>query len=123
MSSGSGWRRRGCSWWMYMPSPEPVSITDPMLPAPHALFRTSRETPDTFTLIVHPQDGMPARGFLPGQFSMLWAFGVGEAPISMSGDPTDTSRLVYTIRSVGHVSRALISMRAGGSVGVRGPFG
>ena len=25
--------------------------------------------------------------FQPGQFSMLWVFGVGELPISISGDP------------------------------------
>ena len=54
---------------------------------------------------------------------MLWSFGVGEVPISMSGDPADATRLVYTIRSVGQASRALVTARPGASVGVRGPFG
>ena len=40
------------------------------------------ETADVFTLVLEPTDGAaPAQG-APGQFNMLWAFGVGEAPIS-----------------------------------------
>lgn len=54
---------------------------------------------------------------------MLWAFGVGEVPISISGDPANASRLVYTIRNVGHASGALVNAKPGDSVGVRGPFG
>lgn len=96
---------------------------DPMLPVPYALRRVSRETPDTFTLLLEPQNGGLVESFQPGQFSMLWAFGVGEVPISISGDPANATRLAYTIRSVGHATQALVTGRAGISVGVRGPFG
>lgn len=106
-----------------MPCPERVAITDPMAPASYTLRRVSRETLDTFTLLLEPQNGVSSLAFQPGQFSMLWAFGVGEAPISISGDPADATRLVYTVRSVGHVTRALVTARPGASVGVRGPFG
>jgi NAD(P)H-flavin reductase len=54
---------------------------------------------------------------------MLWVFGVGELPISISGDPVESDRLVYTVRSVGQATNALVSCVAGDSVGVRGPFG
>ena len=37
----------------------------------------------------------------PGQFNMLYAFGVGEVPISISGDPADARSLIHTIRAVG----------------------
>jgi putative hemolysin len=54
---------------------------------------------------------------------MLTAFGVGEVPISVSGDPAEPGRLVHTIRAVGPVSAALAHLGPGDSVGIRGPFG
>ncbi|GAB5468035.1 MAG: FAD/NAD(P)-binding protein [Rhodospirillales bacterium] len=64
-----------------------------------------------------------AAPFEPGQFNMLYAFGVGEVAISVSGDAARRDRLVHTIRAVGPVSRALTEMNLGEAVGVRGPFG
>lgn len=81
-----------------------------------------RETADTWTFELEPANG-EALAFEPGQFTMLYAHGVGEIPISISGDPTRPERLVHTIRVVGAVSRALCDVPAGGSIGVRGPFG
>lgn len=95
---------------------------DPMLPQPWAVRTVSRETPDTFTLCLQPSDGDGAP-FQPGQFSMLWVFGVGELPISISGDPVDAKTLSYTVRSVGAATQALVSRKPGQSLGVRGPFG
>jgi NAD(P)H-flavin reductase len=80
-----------------------------------------RETHDTFTLELAPGDDGFA--FQPGQFNMLYAFGAGEVPVSISGDPGRPRKLVHTIRAVGPVTRALGRLRAGGVVGVRGPFG
>ncbi|MBZ5726160.1 MAG: FAD/NAD(P)-binding protein [Acidobacteriia bacterium] len=98
---------------------------DPMMPRPWVVRRISKETPDTFTLALEPSDGGPSGrgGFQPGQFSMLWVFGVGELPISISGDPAEEGSLTYTVRSVGPATQALVSHGAGQSVGVRGPFG
>jgi NAD(P)H-flavin reductase len=93
-----------------------------MVPQPWTVRRVSKETPDTFTLALEPSNG--GRGeFQAGQFSMLWVFGVGELPISISGDPGDTQSLTYTVRSVGPATQALTSRRPGESLGVRGPFG
>ncbi len=60
----------------------------------------------------------------PGEFMMLYAFGVGEVAISVSGDPSLTDgTITHTIRSVGAVSAALCAAQPGTTLGVRGPFG
>ncbi len=61
--------------------------------------------------------------FLPGQFNMLYVFGVGEIPISISGDPAIRPQITHTVRAVGPVSRALADLKDGDMVGLRGPFG
>lgn len=78
----------------------------------------TRDTNDTFSLEL--DGGFP---FLPGQFNMLYAFGTGEVPISISGDPSNPGRLVHTIRRVGATTEALCRLNSGDSVGVRGPYG
>jgi NAD(P)H-flavin reductase len=100
-----------------------TSVTDPMVPRPYLVRQVTKETPDTFTLTLAPGNGTNGGLFQPGQFSMLWVFGVGELPISISGDPALHDRLLYTVRSVGQATHALVSQRVGESVGVRGPFG
>jgi NAD(P)H-flavin reductase len=95
---------------------------DPMLPRPFRVIRVKRELSDTVTLTLEPVNGEPL-AFRPGQFTMLYAFGIGEIPISISGDPADPRQLVHTIRGVGAVSQALTAAKPGMMVGVRGPFG
>lgn len=89
----------------------------PMVPRPFRVERRVRETYDTWTLSLAPVQGEQLE-VGPGQFTMLYAFGVGEVPISVSSAP-----LVQTIRAVGPVTRALCASRPGTVVGVRGPFG
>ena len=103
------------------PIPDP-SPPEPMLPRIFRVVSTREETYDTTTLILEPEDGQ-ALVFQPGQYTMLYVFGVGEVPISVSGDPGKPETLVHTIRSVGAVTRALVGLRAGDVVGVRGPYG
>jgi NAD(P)H-flavin reductase len=100
----------------------PAGETDPFVPRSFRVTRAVREDADTMTLDLIPTDGAPVSSS-PGQFNMLYAFGVGEAAISMSGDSADGSRFVHTIRSVGAVSTALAATGPGKIVGVRGPFG
>ena len=90
--------------------------------APH-LFRVRtrrRETHDTWTLRLDPVDG-DRPDVRPGQFTMVYSFGVGEVPISFSGDPRGP--LVHTVRAVGAVTRAICDARRGAVLGIRGPFG
>lgn len=108
-------------------SPEPAAAlvpgADPMRPRPFRIRQRSRETADTFNLVLEPADGGLPLGFAPGQFNMLYAFGAGEVPISISGDPARPARLVHTIRAVGAVTRLLQKLQRGDIVGVRGPYG
>src|SRR5260370_24688443 len=94
-----------------------------MLPRPCWVESVQRETPDTFTFVLEAGDLAGEPRLTPGQFSMLYVFGAGELPISICGDPEQPDRLVYTVRSVGLATQALVSRRPGDSVGVRGPFG
>ncbi len=94
----------------------------PMVPVPHRILNICRETGDVFSLETQPETGKPDFVFAPGQFNMIYVFGVGEVPLSISGDPGQ-SNLTHTIRGVGWVTQALQKMKKGDMIGVRGPFG
>src|SRR6476620_4997110 len=96
--------------------------TDPWLPHPFRVTGTRRDTHDTVTLDLTAADGS-ALPFAAGQFTMLQAFGVGEVPISISGDPGRPGTLTHTVRDVGWVTRALCEAAPGDLLGVRGPYG
>ena len=64
-----------------------ANLPDPMLPTPFVVQKVKRETSDTYTLDLTRADGATNFAFAPGQFNMLYAFGAGEVPISISGDP------------------------------------
>ncbi|MDF2231827.1 FAD/NAD(P)-binding protein [Albimonas sp. CAU 1670] len=92
-----------------------------MAPRVARVLARRREAADVWTLKVEaPGGAAPPR---PGQFAMLTAFGVGEIPVSFSGDPGDAGRWTHTIRAVGAVSAALAGLRRGQVLGLRGPFG
>lgn len=97
-------------------------MTAAVVPAPFRVTGSSRETEDTWTLDLEPADG-ERLAFAPGQFTMLYAFGVGEVPISVSGDPARPDRLVHTVRAVGPVTTAICETGEDVELGVRGPFG
>jgi NAD(P)H-flavin reductase len=96
---------------------------DPMLPAPWRVRRTRRDTRDTFTLELEPMNAGDSLQFLPGQFNMLYVFGAGEVPISMSGDPLKSGVTTHTVRAVGVVTKVMGRLKRGDVIGVRGPFG
>jgi len=99
------------------------AASDPAVPELFRIGRVKNETEDTFTLQLLPVAETTRISFLPGQFNMLYIFGVGEVPISISGDPADTSRLEHTTRRVGVVTKAMGLLKAGDTIGVRGPYG
>jgi NAD(P)H-flavin reductase len=88
-----------------------------LAPDQRLVLSRRRETHDTVTLELDGAAEQPR----PGQFNMLYAFGIGEVPISVSG--SRQGRLAHTIRAVGMVTDELCRLRRGASVGVRGPFG
>lgn len=107
------------------PTPDPTAAAgaaaDPMTPRVARVRRPTRAGPQVWTLEIEPQETTPPFG--PGQFNMLTAFGVGEIPVGLSGNPGDSGRLLHTIRVVGPVSAALAGLHPGDAIGIRGPFG
>ncbi|WP_189274789.1 FAD/NAD(P)-binding protein [Kitasatospora griseola] len=91
-----------------------------MTPVPYRVADRRQESADTVTLTLAPAaHALPP--FRPGQFAMLYAFGVGEAPLSVSG--ISGNLLHHTVRAVGKVSEALCRAEPGNWIGVRGPYG
>ncbi|GEM_PF-6230065 len=86
---------------------------DPMLPSPFRVQRVRQDTYDTFTLELQSANGMDGLRFSAGQFNMLYVFGIGEVPISISGDPAMPATLVHTTRAVGTVTKAMRKLKRG----------
>ena len=101
------------------PAAAPVS---PLRPSRYLVAARKEETGDTVTLLLRPA-GTPILVPRPGQFTMLYAYGVGEVPVSVSGIGGAGQVIVQTIRAVGAVTRALCAAAPGDMIGVRGPFG
>ena len=85
-------------------------------PRPVKIAARRRENHDTVSIDI--VDGMEVE---PGQFNMLYAFGKGEVPISVSA--RSGGRITHTTRNVGLVTAALTSAAPGTMIGIRGPFG
>jgi NAD(P)H-flavin reductase len=96
-------------------------LTAPTLPARYRVTERRGETHDTVTLALQPVD-QPIPAHRPGQFTMLYAPGIGEVPISISGMGPG-SGLMQTVRAVGAVTRAICAAGPGQLIGVRGPYG
>lgn len=99
-----------------------LRTADPMVPRPFEVVTHHWDTHDTASIEFAPLDG-EGLIFKSGQFTMLQAFGVGEAPISISGHPGRPDRLVHTMRDAGGVTKAFCNAAPGDVVGVRGPYG
>lgn len=98
-------------------------MAPPMHPHRFRVQETHEEISDCTTLrVVHAGDGGNC-DFAPGQFYMLYIFGHGEVPISVSGDPAKPDELSFTVMAVGSVTRALCAVKPGDTIGLRGPFG
>ena len=102
------------------PTTDAAHAVSPWLPRSRTIARVDRDLADVFTWTFDTPDGF---AFRPGQFNMLYAHGIGEVPISISGDPAHPGELVHTVRAVGSVTRPLCALKRGDELGVRGPFG
>lgn len=98
---------------------------NPYLPQEAEVVERLQESPTIFTLRLRLTDpaARAAYHFAPGQFNMIYLYGVGEVPISIVSDPQDETVLGHTIRVVGRVTRGLAALAPGDRVGLRGPFG
>ncbi len=94
-----------------------------MAPVPHRVLSRTVENFESATICLEPVEQRLASP-APGQFTMLYAFGIGEIAMSVSGVPSSVDgTIAHTIRSVGAISKALHDADVGTVVGVRGPFG
>ena len=100
-------------------------MTASKLPLAAQIVGRVEESPTIFTLRLQLQDPRAREQyrFAPGQFNMVYLYGVGEIPISIVSDPRDPSLLDHTIRAVGRVTKGLARLRDGDQIGLRGPFG
>ena len=107
-----------------LPAPHSAAVgAEPLAPAPFRVRSRTSETSDTATLVLEPVGRGHVATFAPGQFNMVYAFGLGEVAISLSGDPSVRDALTHTVRCVGKISTALSKAVPGTVVGVRGPYG
>jgi NAD(P)H-flavin reductase len=100
-------------------APEFLPGPGAMVPRSFAVRDRRHETADTWTLTLEPVSGDPP-SVAPGQFMMVYVFGVGEVPISVSGHGAP---IVVTVRAVGAVTEAICASDPGTVLGLRGPFG
>ena len=98
-----------------------------ILPQPARIASVAEESADTRTFVLRLETALPAFDqAVPGQFAMLSVLGTGEAAFSFSRLPAtgaEPGTVVFTVRRMGDVTRALFALPVGASVGLRGPFG
>ncbi len=95
-------------------------LADPLITRFYPVSQLRHDLADTVSFDLDLPEPVP---FLPGQFNMLYVFGQGEVPISISGPPQRPATLTHTVRAVGRVTEAIARLKAGDLLGVRGPFG
>jgi sulfhydrogenase subunit gamma (sulfur reductase) len=85
----------------------------------------TQEAPNIYTFRLRLTDPKVRESyrFTAGQFNMVYAFGVGEVPISIVSDPDEPEWLDHTIRVVGRVTEVMGRLEPGAVLGIRGPFG
>jgi len=100
-------------------------VHNPYLPREAEVIERIEETSTIFTLRLRFTDPEvnAQYTFTPGQFNMLYVYGIGEVPISIVSDPQDQHYYDHTIRVLGRVTKALAHLQVGDRLGVRGPFG
>jgi NAD(P)H-flavin reductase len=100
------------------------ALINPMVPQFVKINKMVWETEQVFTIYLTPNEEMDGKFcFMPGQFNMLYIFGIGEAAISISSSPYKPRTIIHTIHKVGTVTSALSKFKKGSYVGIRGPFG
>lgn len=100
-------------------------MNDVILPQPAVIKARRQDSSHIFTFdlqwVDHQQQAQYT--FAPGQFNMMYLFGVGEVAISVCSDPDNKQYFSHTIRAVGRVTNALQQLQTGEIIGLRGPYG
>ena len=101
------------------------TVKDAYLPCAAEIIEITQESPTIFTLHCRFTDLAIQEQFKfsPGQFNMVYLYGVGEVAISISSDPDEQHVISHTIRALGRITKALQTLEKGDQIGIRGPFG
>jgi len=99
--------------------------SNPYQPHEVVILERIQESADLFTLRLKftDPDIQDNYVFEPGQFNMLYLYGVGEIAISIVSDPEDSHIIDHTIRVLGRVTRGMANLKTGDRIGLRGPYG
>ncbi|MCF6776479.1 FAD/NAD(P)-binding protein [Thiotrichales bacterium 19X7-9] len=99
---------------------------DVYLPFEAEVIEFIQDADEIFTLrleLTDPQLREKYR-FQPGQYNMIYLYGVGEVAISIVNDREfNPNRFEHTIQVVGRVTKGMAKLKKGDRVGIRGPFG
>ncbi len=99
-----------------------ASPVDEWMPIPYRVTEKYAENRSLITFGIEPEGDQQIDPMQPGQFNMLYAYGVGEIPISVSS-LYSYPKITHTIQDVGAVSKRLCQLSIGDQLGLRGPFG
>ena len=97
-------------------------LSSPYVPEKATIKKITQLT-ETEKLFLIGLDSGQSLGHAPGQFVEVSLFGIGEGPISISSPPAKDNTFELGVRAAGNLTRALHSLKAGDSIGIRGPFG
>lgn len=100
----------------------PPGHTSLYLPFDCEIISVTDLTPSEKLFRVRRADGVPL-GHLPGQFVQVSLLGYGEAPISVASSPTREGFFELGVRRAGTLTGAMHTLKAGDTLGIRGPFG
>ena len=95
-------------------------MKNPYLSVKAKISEVIEETSNIKTFVLNPEEEIP---FVTGQFVEITVPSVGEAPFTPSSSPYDKSRIDVTVMNAGEVTSRLHQMKAGETVGIRGPYG
>jgi NAD(P)H-flavin reductase len=97
-------------------------LSSPYVPEKATIKKITPLT-ETEKLFLIGLDSGKSLGHAPGQFVEVSLFGIGEGPISISSPPAKDNTFELGVRAAGNLTRALHNLKAGDSIGIRGPFG
>ena len=93
---------------------------NPYRPIQAEVLDVISETPSIKTIRFRPRESM---SFKTGQFFEITVPGVGEAPFTPSSRPSIQDVFEVSVMRTGKVTRAVHELKAGDTIGVRGPLG
>ncbi|WP_119343079.1 FAD/NAD(P)-binding protein [Facilibium subflavum] len=99
---------------------------DSYLPFEAEVIEFIQDADDIFTLRLQFVDAQLRQQyqFYPGQFNMIYLYGVGEVAISIVNDRGFQQDIFeHTIQVVGRVTKGMAKLKQGDRIGIRGPFG